>query len=841
MWLEPFLAATPTMAWFFLGIGLPWAFAILPRRDWHDWATVSAVGLALGPLFGTTWLFVLGSFGTFTWFTALSGTLVLAAMGAAIAWPRRLEGVTDLPEPAAPRYRSLTTTLWVMIALGILASAWDTAFWPFLRYDTLWTFGYNAKIFMLEGHIPARIDYYPQMVPLTFTFAQLSWGEINDHAARAAVPWFILSSTMAAYLLGWRVYGQRIIGLVTAAFWLLSPAALVWSSSGDLEHVVALYFTLGIVFYVLAWRTLDWRYSVLSGLMVGGSMWTKPTAGAYVLGVGLVMAFALMDAYRRSAWPWFGERFRITLLSMITAAPLAGMWYIRNILLGHRWTNLPAAYWQDLAQRSGLQLQWLWILVVLVTSWLLINAYRQHDWQRAVLVLAAFALISIAILPTMLMIPADGWSRDTTWAAINGIREPQRPMSLIEGVLLLVGVALLLWQGRLTWQQLATDHRQAVWLSWGVGLPFFAVYFWSFSYHYRLGLTITPLLQAPVAALLVALLLPILSQNRARRIATNTVIVLLCLPSLLAATYHTALNTFNDTGIDTDREKYAYANPALMQTVEVLEDYAATQATPNLRILAPGENRLSFYFPDWTINDDFIPTDVTNLQGYDVYINYSGGFLWTAYDLIPNQVWAWTRLAWVYPLPPVGETWAPDGPYGQPIARVLKPIFTPIDDGRQRHELYAIDVEAAFADVTPENPLTDVIFGDTVQLLGYDLPTTTFQRGQTLTLKLYWRGINPPTTDYSVFVHLIDSETGEILDQVDGDLMGGLFPLRILSHDMILQDKREWAIDADLPPTRKAEIHIGVYNPVLGPRLPVTVEGEPVGDLVVIESGITLE
>lgn len=840
MWLEPFLGTTPAMAWFFLGIGLPWAFAILPRRDWHDWATVAAVGLALGPLLGTTWLFFLGTFGRFTWFTALMGTLIISGVGAAIAWPRRLEGVVDLPPSEKAPFRALSITLWIMIGVGLLASAWDTAFWPFLRYDTLWTFGYNAKIFIIEGYIPRSIDYYPQLVPLTFTFGQLSWGGVDDHAARAAVPWFILSSTMAAYLLGWRVYGQRLVGLLTAALWLLSPAALVWSSSGDLEHVVALYFTLATVFFILAWRTLDWRYMVLSGLMAGGAMWTKPTAGAYVLGVGVVMVVALLYAYRYHQWAWFRQRLQLTMVSIAVAAPLAGMWYIRNILLGHRWTNLPAAYWQDFAQRSGLQFQWLWIIAGLVVVGLVGAAYRRRDWQGAVLPCVAFALMSLAVLPTMLIIPFHEWSRVTAWAAINGIREPQRSMTLLEGGLLVVGVALLLKQGWHLWQQLATGYQQAVLLTIGIGLPFFAVYFWSFSYHYRLGLTITPLLQAPIAALLVALVVPTLSQNQLRRIATVVVVVMLSLPSWVATTYHTALNTFNETGVDTDREKYAYANPSLMQTVTVLEAYAAEQGTTHLRILAPGENRLSFYFPDWIINDKLIPTDVVDLDGYDVFINYSGGFLWSAYGLIPNQVWAWTRLAWVYPLPPIGETWAFDGPYGQPIARVLKPIFTPIDDGRQRHELYAVNVEAAFAEVLPENPLTDVVFGNTVQLLGYDLPTRTFQRGQTLTLKLYWRGITPPATDYSVFVHLIDRETGEILDQADGDLMGGLFPLRILARGMILQDKRDWAIDADLP-LRKAEIHIGIYDPVLGPRLPVRVEGEPVGDFVVIESDITLE
>ncbi len=832
-WLEPFLVVTPWMAWFFAGIGVPWALVLLPRRDWQDWPTVIGVGLALGPVLGTSWLFLNGTFGRFDFGSALWGTVMIAGVGVGLVYRRRRRYrpvFLNVLEDDSPRFRALTFTLLVMMGIGLLASAWDTAFWPFLRYDTLWTFGYNPKIFMMERSIPDWISYYPQLVPLTYTFGDLAWGDINDHAARAAVPWFVLSSTIAAYLLGWRVYGRRLVGMITAALWLLLPSALVWSSSGDLEHPMALYFTMATVFFVLAWRHDEMRYAIIAGLMAGAAMWTKPTGGAYAIGVGFVMAIAAGYAVWRRDYVWFRKKFRLAVFTGLTSAPIGGMWYLRNILLGHNWTDMPPDYWNDLAQRSGMQLNWLWLLAGLAAMAVM---FRSTAWRDRVLPLVAFGMISLAVLPTALSIPDDGWSWETSWGLINGFREPARRMNAMEGGLVLVGIGLLVWSGRRAWQTQKIESRQAVLITGGIGLPFFLVYFWSFSYHYRLGLTVLPLILAPIAALLAAWVIPFFMQNRARRIALLVVTVALGVVAPIATAYHTALNTFNDTGIDTDREKYAYANPALIDLVKFLENYADGRT---LDILIPGENRLHFYFPAWDIDDKTLPTDVVDLRGYDLFIPYAAEFLWDVDNLIPNQVWAWTRLAWVYPLPANGQQWALDGPHGTAMSRVLQPVFTWIDDGKDRYEIFRVNVQSAFREIEPETPMQDVIYGDQVQLLGYDLPSRSFQRGEAFTFKLYWQGVSPISKDYSVYVHLLDAETGEIIEQADGGLMGGLFPMRLLTPGMVFQDRREWFIEPDTQ-LGTAILRIGLYEPG-GPRLQATVEGEAVGDGVIVEQEI---
>ncbi len=105
-----------------------------------------------------------------------------------------------------------------------------TAYWPFIAYDTQWVYGYNARIFVRDECIPDEMGYYPQLIPLGYTYMQQAWGlfhdpAINDHAARVIVPWFNAASVLMAYVLGWIAFGRRRVALLTAAVWAFYPHA----------------------------------------------------------------------------------------------------------------------------------------------------------------------------------------------------------------------------------------------------------------------------------------------------------------------------------------------------------------------------------------------------------------------------------------------------------------------------------------------------------------------------------------------------------------------------------------------------------------------------------------
>lgn len=834
-WSTPFLTVTPWMIWFFLGIGVPYSLWLLPRRDWRDWTMVVGTALALGPMLGTTWLFILGTVSTFEFSIALTGTLVLAGIGSFFAYRRRAEFYDDTPLPDdGYRFPLLKWVLLVMMAIGWLAMAWDTAYWPFLRYDTLWTFGYNAKIFMLYEEIPQWIDYYPNLVPLTFTWGDLAWGSHNDHAARAAVPWFFLATVFASYLLGWRVYRSRLTGLLTAGLWLLLPSSLVWASSGDLEHPMAIYFTLAAVFFILAWREKEHqtRYAILSGLTLGGAMWTKPTSGAFVLGVGMVFLWTIFKALQQRDQRYFWQRFRLMVTVGLASAPIGGMWYTRNMLAGHRWTNLPPEYWQELSQRSGMQLVWLYALAVLGTFFLL--HWHWRSWQRnwhLIVPIIGLGLLSIAILPTLLSVPEGGWTNQTSWDWVNGFREPTRRFTIAEFTLLIIGALILVLDARAVWQKIEQPIQQGLSLSIGLGLPFFAVYFWSFSYHYRLALTVLPLILAALIALLVRWLIPFILRYRVRQWAVVVVVFVASWIAPLAASYHTVLNTFDEDGVRTDRDKYKYANPALMQTVAYLELHAG-DSDQSFKISAPGENRLAFYFPEWEVDDATLPLTVEDLTNYDLFLPVFADFLWRTYDRLPNQVEALRNLGDVY------EEIDPE----RTFPRVLLPLTPPIDDGNNRYVIYAVNPTAAYAEVEPEYPLDNVVYGEALQLEGFDMPVNRLEPGQPFHLIFYWRGTEqaPLLRDYTVYVHFLDPNTDELVWQMDGGIMNGIYPTRFITPNLLVRDFRISNVPADLAFDGPLQLRVGVYLPN-GPRLDAIQDGQHQGDGVVIQNEIWVE
>src|SRR5258705_12138932 len=99
-WLLPNLLLLPAMLWFFLGVGVPWALAVLPRSDWRRPITVLAIALALGPALATTGMFVIGTFARFSVANVLVTTALIAAIGVVLA--ARNHVYTGSTESAVP-------------------------------------------------------------------------------------------------------------------------------------------------------------------------------------------------------------------------------------------------------------------------------------------------------------------------------------------------------------------------------------------------------------------------------------------------------------------------------------------------------------------------------------------------------------------------------------------------------------------------------------------------------------------------------------------------------------------------------------------------------------------
>ena len=226
-WIEASLAGLAPTLWIYLGVGLPWAFAALSTRDWHAKALVAALALALGPAWMTAWMLVLGVAGaqleqrllTPGWI--LLGSAVIAIAGGIIAWRKREDF-----EPRAslePAFAFDEKLIVALIAIAVVLRWIHTAFWPFTAYDALWVFGYQGRLFFLEGNIPNAIDYYPPFLSLQFAYAQTLIGGINDHAARMVIPMLHIGSILSAYLLGARLLTRRV-GLIAGGALELASA-----------------------------------------------------------------------------------------------------------------------------------------------------------------------------------------------------------------------------------------------------------------------------------------------------------------------------------------------------------------------------------------------------------------------------------------------------------------------------------------------------------------------------------------------------------------------------------------------------------------------------------------
>lgn len=882
-WLQSFFIFFPAYAWFFLGVGIPWALLLLPRDEWRSRMTVFTLGLALGPLLGTAWLFVLGTWGRLLPERALTGTALLAIVGFTGAWLRRH---TDYrhnalrPEP----WTGVEKTLVVMIALGMLVNIWISMFWPFVQYDTLWTFGYNARVFVLFQEIPTWIDYYPQLVPLTFTYGQLLNGGIDDHVARAAVPWFVFASVMMAYLLGWRVWGKRSIGILTAALWLLVPSALYWSGSGDLEHPIALYFTGAVVFFVMAWRSHHPRYAIISGLLCGGALWTKPTGGAFALGVMLVIALMLarlltpaslrqrLGIPSRSAdTPQVArQKLGVALVTGLASAPIGAMWYIRNLAYGHAAVIFPDDYWHDFAQRSGQELGWLILIMLLAAGLVGEQLWHQRGGgvrgagRRLGGLLLGLGLFLVGTLPSALVLDR-AWERDSLWKWAFGARPQDHGLSLPAIGLILLGLGLMLWAMFPSWQKTTERARSSTLLTGALIAPFAVVWFYNFSYHYRLMLTITPMLAAMAAALIDAWLIPFFSKNALRRRTAVFLAVSLCLPGLVIASWSTVWFTWFDP-LHTDEEKYEAANPALMKAVEAVKQVQAERPGRKdvLGIYTLGEKRLNFFFPQMTtINDRDLITTIDVPMHSDIFIGGSTAeFLWREAGQYPNQLSAYMDLSFEYTRPflkyQAGSIWH----------LVLTPIAA-ADDGTNRLVVYSYyypQRELALDEINPTIRLEGDHW-DFLALRGLDIRRAVpadselitpdengylnLQAGEEIYLQLYWQRTaeaTPPPRDYLIFVHLLDAETGEILSQRDGAIaqldetdLDGLLPMTFIPYPDLIPDRRLWKLPDDLP-QGEVTLYIGLYDPALPelPRLPLTGSDQVGADGITIEGRIRI-
>jgi hypothetical protein len=119
----------------------------------------------------------------------------------------------------------------------------------------------------------------------------------------------------------------------------------------------------------------------------------------------------------------------------------------------------------------------------------------------------------------------------------------------------------------------------------------------------------------------------------------------------------------------------------------------------------------------------------------------------------------------------------------------------------------------------PPPVVDDALFGDKLLLKGHAPFEVSLVPGSTLNLQLWWQALAPPDTDYTVFIHLLDT-AGNIVAQADSMPVGGRYPTSAWAPGEPIIDSRLIALPADLP-GGEYRLIVGLYNPVDGSRLPL--------------------
>jgi mannosyltransferase len=134
----------------------------------------------------------------------------------------------------------------------------------------------------------------------------------------------------------------------------------------------------------------------------------------------------------------------------------------------------------------------------------------------------------------------------------------------------------------------------------------------------------------------------------------------------------------------------------------------------------------------------------------------------------------------------------------------------------------------------PEEPAVslDARFGEAIRLRGYALDDAAFAPGDILPVTLFWEAETPATERYKVTVQLLDG-AGQLVAQHDTEPGGGLMPTDTWQPGQAVTDRCGILLPADLSPGSYTLV-VALYHSTGGERLPVTLDGDPVSDHLVL-------
>jgi hypothetical protein len=162
------------------------------------------------------------------------------------------------------------------------------------------------------------------------------------------------------------------------------------------------------------------------------------------------------------------------------------------------------------------------------------------------------------------------------------------------------------------------------------------------------------------------------------------------------------------------------------------------------------------------------------------------------------------------------DTWLDGGKYAVVLRLVRDGL--PVGQGVKIGEVEMQLPERSFA-VPVMSHEAGAAFGDDLRLLGYDLET----EADSLHITLHWQALRRMGVSYTMFVHVFDPATGEIVGQADVMAYGYTYPTAWWEAGEVVSD--EVAISLEGVPAGEYGVAVGVYNAETGDRL--AISGQP--------------
>ncbi len=142
----------------------------------------------------------------------------------------------------------------------------------------------------------------------------------------------------------------------------------------------------------------------------------------------------------------------------------------------------------------------------------------------------------------------------------------------------------------------------------------------------------------------------------------------------------------------------------------------------------------------------------------------------------------------------------------------------------------AVDSEAK-TQAVPELPSD---FAVPIRLEGYEITSSRLRKGQPLVLILYWRALGRIERDYTVFVHLIDSD-GRLIVGEDNMPRDGEERTSAWQLNQFTADGHVIPIPSDVPVGGDYQLEVGMYWLPKVERVPVIDQnGQPITDKMII-------